>query len=103
MGKSIKQESIKISKIEIVIGEKKLELTPDEAMSLKKVLNEIFPDEKIVYVPSQPIIIKEYEPYPIYPSYPYSPDPFPWWQPSITCGTNSAGNTLTITQKENSY
>ena len=102
MGKSIKQESIKISKIEIVIGEKKLELTPDEAMSLKKVLNETFPGEKIVYVPSQPIIIKEYEPYRIYP---YSPDPFPWWQPTITWGddTGSAGYTLSITQKENSY
>jgi len=79
-------ELVKISKIELVVNDKKIELTINEAMELKDLLNKTFEKEKVEFVP-----------YPVYPSYPV----YPWWQSppyTITCDawtTTCQGDTLT--------
>ena len=45
-------DKIAISKIEIQIGKNKFELSLEDAMQLKKILNETFPDEVIRYIPT---------------------------------------------------
>jgi len=53
-----------IKKIVLEIGDKEIELTPDEAKELKDVLNNLFGEKDIVYIP---------KPYPVYHPYPH------WW------------------------
>lgn len=74
----------KIKKVEIVIGEKRLELSIDELRELKDLLNELFSDNKPVYVP-----ISVPEPRPL---------PWKWWEP-IWVGTGSSTGTLSIYNK----
>ena len=62
-------EKVTISKIELIVNNKKIELTINEAMELKDLLNKTFEKEKVEFVP-----------YPVYPSYPV----YPWWQGTYT-------------------
>ena len=79
-------EKVTISKIELIVNDKKIELTINEAMELKDLLNKTFEKEKVEFVP-----------YPVYPSYPV----YPWWQVqpyTITYdawATTSSGDILT--------
>jgi len=78
-------EKVKISKIELIVNGKKIELTINEAMELKDLLNKTFEKEKVVSAP-----------YPVYPFYPV----YPWWYDPykiIYSGwiTSYSGNTLT--------
>jgi hypothetical protein len=60
---------VSISKICIKIGEKEVELSPDEAKELQEILNDMFGKRETVYVP---------QPYPVYPN------PYRYW--SVTYG-----------------
>jgi len=72
-------EQIKISKIELEIGKNKIALSLAEAHELKKILDDTFPDEKIVYVPGTPIYIERY--------------PQPCWRPyDVWYGSHSIGS-----------
>lgn len=62
-----------LKKIVLQIGEKEIELTPDEAKELKKVLGDLFGEDKTVFVPN---------PYPVYPYY----------RPYFTWGTHTSPN-----------
>ena len=42
-------KDIKVSKVQIKIGEKRIVLSLEDAMSLKKILNETFPDKIVEY------------------------------------------------------
>ena len=42
-------KDIKVSKVQIKIGEKRIVLSLEDAMSLKKILNETFPDKVIEF------------------------------------------------------
>ena len=65
-------------KIILTIKEQKIELTPEELKELRKVIDDIIPVETLQPITTE--TIKEYVPYPIYPSY-----PSPWWtEPNIT-------------------
>ena len=50
---------IAITKIEINIGDKKIELSIEDAMELKRILNDTFPDKVPYCPPPCPIIIHE--------------------------------------------
>ena len=79
-------EKVTISKIELIVNDKKIELTINEAMELKDLLNKTFEKEKVEIIP-----------YPVYPSYPV----YPWWQSPLYTITYDAwtttcqGDTLT--------
>ena len=79
-------EKVTISKIELVVNDKKIELTINEAMELKDLLNKTFEKEKVEFVP-----------YPVYPSYPV----YPWWHDpykityTTEWATSCSGDTLT--------
>lgn len=77
------QDKIEVSKVVLVISGKEIELTPKEAMELKKVLNDTFPEKETVYT------------YPIYYyPVPYS-RPYIWgdWTAEYR-GQATGGNTL---------
>ena len=83
--------------LEIKTKEGTIKLTIDEAKELYRQLHELF-GEKVIHVPSAPIVIDRfptwpvYPPVPIYPRDPYIGDPpFPTW-PTNTCQgqTNNA-------------
>lgn len=77
--------TVEIAKVTINLGDKTLELTPDEAKELKHILSELFGSERVVNVP---------QPYPVY----VRPYPYGYWTVSsgtVTYGhgaTGSAGN-----------
>ncbi len=73
-------ETVKISKIELVVNEKKIELTINEAMELKDLLNKTFEKETIA-----PIL------YPMYPYY-YV---YPWWQNRPNTTWSGTGTDIT--------
>ena len=76
---------VSISKINIKIGKKEVELTPDEAKELQEILNETFGKKETVYIPGSPIYIER----------PYI-RPYPYW--TVTYGNTSqptSGGTLT--------
>jgi len=80
-------KKISISKIKFVIGDKELELAPDEAIALKDLLNETLGNDKTVIVPQPyPFIPKPLRPYLIYP----------YWE-IWTSGTMTSGNTNAVT------
>lgn len=54
---------IKISKIELEVGENKFKLSLAEARELKKILDDTFPNKEVVYIPSTPIYIDRYPQY----------------------------------------
>ena len=55
---------VSISKINIKIGKKEVELTPDEAKELQEILNETFGKKERVYIPSPyPVVQPVYRPY----------------------------------------
>ena len=60
---------ISISKINIRIGKKEVELTPDEAKELQEILNETFGKKEIVYIPSPYPVVQPVQP--VYPPYRY--------------------------------
>ena len=51
-----------IKKIVLSVGDKEIELTPDEAKELRKILGDLFGEKETTVVPM---------PYPVYPNYPY--------------------------------
>ena len=67
-------EQIKVERIEIKIGKKVLNLTPEEMKELRDVLDKTLPKGKTVYIPGQPIIIEK-------PAYPWH-RPYPHWEPT---------------------
>ena len=71
--------SIKIDKIRLEINKKIIELSPEEAKELKRVLEDLFGKDKQMYIP---------------PYYPYRPH-YPYW--SVTCPTyaNTSWDTTT--------
>lgn len=84
------KDKIKVSKIEITIGNKTISLTAAELRELKDVLEQLFPEQKTVYIPSAPIIIERgREPWPIVPRWPTNPI-YPYW--TATC----SGETLML-------
>lgn len=60
------KEQIKVTKIEIRIGNKTLSLSPEEMKELKEILNDTFPNPVQIYPPA-PIIIER----PVYPHWPW--------------------------------
>jgi hypothetical protein len=60
---------IQIKEIVIKIGDKDIELTPDEARELKTILDELF-DKKGMVIPT--FVPIPYPVYPIVPTYPWS-------------------------------
>ena len=91
------KNKVSISKIRFVIGDKELELTPDEAIELKKLLNETLGNDKTVVIPSAPIVIERerwpYHPYRTYPVWRYEP---PIW---TSDGTVPVTNTSSVTYR----
>lgn len=81
----------KIKKIDFEIGDKKFSLTPAEAKELKKILNEMFGEDKLVYSP--PVIVKELVPW-VQPTYPYR-----WWD--VGYGDSTGTITICNTTTEN--
>ena len=79
----MKNNEIKISKIEIKIGQKKLELTLEEARELKEILNKTFPDRYDFQVT-----------YPIYITQPNYIQPL-WHKWDVIC----SNETLMVTNK----
>ena len=69
---------VELKGIEIAMGEKSVKLSITEAQELRKQLNELF-NEKIVTIPTSPIIIEK-EVWPWWKGY-YPPNVYP---PSIT-------------------
>ena len=61
-------KTIKVSNIEIIIGNDKIKMTPDELMKLKEELDDVFPTKEIKYIP-YPV----QEPRPYWPAYPVVP------------------------------
>ena len=57
------KDKIAVSKIVLKLDGKEVELTIKQAMELKKLLNDTFPDK----------VVKEYIPYPVTPTPPYIP------------------------------
>jgi hypothetical protein len=74
---------VKVEKIVLKIGERELELSPEEVKELKEVLDKMFGDEKIVhhYYPHYPYY------YPSYPTYPPT-----WTYVSATGNTSLYGS-----------
>ena len=67
---------VKISKIEITIGDHKTTLTPEQVINLRDTLNKLFP-ETHPFVPMQPAYI----PYPVYPLIErVMPHVYPGWE-----------------------
>lgn len=58
---------IEVKTISLDVNDKKIELSLKEALELKKILNDTFPEKETVYLPSAPIIIDRWE----YPQRPY--------------------------------
>jgi len=56
---------VELKGIEIAMGDKNVKLTLDEAQSLREQLNKLF-GEKIVYMPSTPVIVER--------------EVWPWWR-----------------------
>ncbi len=87
-------EVVELKKLVIKIGDKELELTPEEAKTLKQVLSDLFEE-------SEKIVEKIYvQPYPYFPITVFSPqviyiEPQKWAYPYITYGTitTTTGNT----------
>ena len=52
------KDKIEVSVIEIVIGKTVLRLSPEELKELQDILNDTFPQEKTVHVPSYPVVIE---------------------------------------------
>lgn len=80
----------KIKKVVIEAGGKEFNLTVEEAIALRNILNATFPEAKITYWPT-PIIIERYpQPYTHYP-----------WKVSYDSGgavycTSYSGNSITL-------
>jgi hypothetical protein len=51
------EKTVEISKVNIKIGKKEIELSVEEAKELKEILNETFGEKGVVYIP---------QPYPVY-------------------------------------
>ena len=84
--------NVAISKIEVTINKKTLELTLEEAKELKEILNEVF--EKAM--PVVPVV----EPVP-QPIYIPNPQPYRWYQWEITCtDPNSTTGTLCLARNQ---
>ena len=88
---------VELTGLEIKTKDGTSRLTIDEAKELYRQLHELF-GEKVIHVPSAPIVIDRfptwpvYPPSPIYTREPYIGDPpFPQW-PTITC----QGRTLDV-------
>jgi hypothetical protein len=77
-------KTVKVDKIQITIGKKTIELSPDELKELRDVLDATFPKETTRWLPSQPITI----PYPVYPQ------TFRYWEPRWT--STGDGGTVTL-------
>ena len=75
----MKDKTIKISKVVIDLGDKKIELSLDEAKSLLEILQDTF-DAKVV-IGSSPTIIER-------PYYPYPYRTYPWWGVTYTTTTD---------------
>ena len=82
-------DKIEISKVEIKMGKHTFNLTLDQARSLKKILNDTFPEKETQFVPT---------PYPVYPTpYPVYPPVYPQYNEwIITCGGTEIDNTLCL-------
>ena len=73
------KNEIKIGKIEIIVKDKKLELSIEDAKELRDILNKTFEEKGVEYIPYTPYI-----PYPVYiertPMVPY------WERWTTICG-----------------
>lgn len=80
--------TISIEKVQIKIGQKTIELTPKQALELRDILNETFPDKSVSL---GPIVIER----PVYVE--RNPWRFPMWnEPILYCAT---GDTACDTMK----
>ena len=87
-----KKDTVSIEKINIKIGKEEISLTPEAAVELKDLLNELFEKEKTVYIPGSPITI----PYP----YPVYPRPYRYWDRWYTWGDTSGVSYGTTTNDD---
>lgn len=79
------KNKVRISKINIKIGDKEISLSLDEAQELRQILDETF-GKRVIY-PYQPLIIER----PVV-------RPWQWWEsPTITCGTSGNVANFTLT------
>ena len=70
-------------KIILTIKDQKIELTPEELLELRKEIDKCIPVQTLEPITIEPI--KEYVPYPWYPSEPI----YPWWrEPNVTWRIN---------------
>ncbi len=89
MSKSNDENKISVEKISIKIGRKTLDLTPEEMKELRDILDQTFPKEKTVYLPSQPIIIQRDYPW-VWKKYDH------WCEPKWTMNQKTGGSTLCL-------
>ena len=78
---------IELTAIEITTEGGKAKLTIEEAKALYRQLHEMF-GEKVITIPSTPIVIERWPTWPVYPQVPWGPtagDPLPQTFPTITC------------------
>jgi hypothetical protein len=81
------KNKVKISKINIKIGDKEIPLTLEEAQELRQILDDTF-GQKTVFYPSTPVIIER----------PYvRPYPYPYWSISYENTTGVIGSAATFT------
>jgi len=78
---------IELTAIEITTESGKTKLTIEEAKALYRQLHEMF-GEKVITIPSAPIVIERWPTYPTYPQVTWEAttgDPLPQTFPTITC------------------
>lgn len=86
--KGTEMATVEVKKVSIKIGKKEIELSLEEAKELKQVLNDTFGKERVVTVPSSPIIIER----PVRRPWPYYPQPYIYWSIKYSDNTMYVSN-----------
>ena len=84
--------SVKIEHVKLKIGNKIIELSMDDLKELKKILDETFPGETVVFLPGIPVYVEKT--YPVYIP-PLEWPPRRWYET-----WSSTSNTLTLEKRE---
>ena len=93
--------TVKIAKINIKMGKKKVSLSVEEAKELRDLLNDTFGEQKAIFMPSSPIIIdRPYHPW-RYWGVDYT-TPSVTWTSGNTTGSAATGATVTYALNSNS-
>ena len=92
---------VTVDKIQLTIGGKVIELTIEQAKDLKKILNDLWPEQTITITPQPYRESPTYHvvPWPETPVHP-TVDPYPWWtRPIITYCQSDNTNVLCLATK----